>query len=95
MSKGADIEQAYTLIIGISEYQDPGIGRLNYTHADAEGIYKLLTDQKKLGLSKDKIKILLDKDATRFNISDAISNWLYKNADEDSVVFIFLQDMGE
>ena len=86
MSKVADIEKAYALIIGISEYKDPGIRRLNYTHADAEGIFKLLTDPKKLGLSKDNIRILLDKDATRFNISDAISNWLYKNADEDSVV---------
>jgi uncharacterized caspase-like protein len=67
---------------------------LNYTHADAEGIFKLLTDPKNPGLSKDNIKILLDKDATRFNISDAISNWLYKNADEDSVVIIFFAGHG-
>lgn len=64
MSKGAEIEKAYALIIGISEYKDPGIRRLNYTHADAEGIFELLTDPKKLGLSEDNIRILLDKDAT-------------------------------
>jgi hypothetical protein len=94
MAKSADIEKAYALIIGISEYKDPDIHRLNYTHADAEGIFRLLTDPRKLGLSKDRIKILLDRDATRFNIENAISSWLFKNADEDSVVFIFFAGHG-
>lgn len=94
MVMGKDIENAYALIIGISEYKDPGICRLNYTHADAEGMFKLLTDPKNLGLSGDKVKILLDQDATLFNIKDAISNWLYKNADKDSVVFIFFAGHG-
>ncbi len=94
MVTGEDIDNAYALIIGISEYKDPGIRRLNYTHADAESIFKLLTDPKNLRLSKDKIKILLDEDATLFNIKDAISNWLYKNADKDSVVFIFFAGHG-
>lgn len=88
------LENAYSLIIGISEYKDPRIPGLKYTHADAEGIFKLLTDPKKLGLSKDKIKILLDRDATQFNIKNAISSWLFKNADEDSVVFIFYAGHG-
>jgi hypothetical protein len=51
MVKSADIEKACALIIGISEYQDPGIRRLNYTHDDADGIFNLLTNPKKLGLS--------------------------------------------
>ncbi len=94
MAKGGDIEKAYALIIGISEYKDPDIPGLKYTHADAESIFKLLTDPKKLGLSKDKIKILLDRDATQFNIKNAISSWLFKNADEDSKVFIFFAGHG-
>ncbi len=94
MTKGVDIEKAYALIIGISEYKDPNIRRLKYTHADAEGIFKLLIDPKRLGLSKDKIKILLDKDATRFNIKNAITSWLKKNADKDSVVIIFFAGHG-
>ncbi len=94
MAKGADLEKAYGLIIGIAEYKDPRIPGLKYTHADAEGIFKLLTDPKKLGLSKDKIRILLDRDATQFNIKNAISSWLFKNADEDSVVLIFFAGHG-
>ncbi len=39
MVTGRDIDNAYALIIGISEYKDPEIPKLNYTHADAEGIF--------------------------------------------------------
>lgn len=94
MAKSSDLENAYALIIGISDYKDPRIPKLNYTHADAEGIFKLLTDPKRLGLSKDRIKLLLDEDATRFNIKNAINTWLFKNADKDSVVFIFFAGHG-
>ncbi len=90
----SDLENAYALIIGISKYRDPRIPELRFTRADAEGIYKLLTDQNKVGLNPDNIKLLLDEDATAFNIKNAISSWLFKNADPDSVVFIYFAGHG-
>jgi hypothetical protein len=94
MANGADIEKAYALIIGISEYKDPGIRRLNYTHADAEELFELLKDPNWLGLKEENIKVLLDEAATRFNIRNAFTNWLYNKADEDSIVFIFFAGHG-
>ncbi len=94
MTNNSDLENAYALIIGISKYRDPRIPELRFTRADAEGIYKLLTDPEKVGLNPDNIKLLLDNDATSFNIKNAISNWLFKNADPDSVVFIYYAGHG-
>lgn len=89
-----DIENAYALIIGISKYKDPRLPELRYTRADAEGMFRLLTDKKKVGLNPDNIKILLDNDATSFNIKNSISNWLFRNADQDSIVFIYFAGHG-
>ena len=94
MEKSSELENAYALIIGISNYKNPRIPKLNYTHADAEGIFELLTDPKRLCLSEDKIKILLNEDATRFKIKNAITSWLRKNADKDSIVIIFFAGHG-
>lgn len=94
MAKSSDLENAYALIIGISNYKDTRIPKLNYTRADAEGIFKFLIDQKRVGLKQDRIKVLLDADATLFNIKNAISDWLFKNADKNSVVFIYFAGHG-
>ncbi len=94
MAKISDLENAYALIIGISNYRDKRIPKLNYTRADAEGFFKLLADSKRVGLNQDKIKVLLDDDASLFNIKNAISDWLFKNADKDSIVFIYFAGHG-
>lgn len=94
MVEKSPLENAYAVIIGISNYKDPNIRKLNYTRADAEGINEILTDPKKVGLNPEKIKILLDENATLFNIKNAITDWLYKNADKDSYVLIYFAGHG-
>ncbi len=92
--KKSDLENAYALIIGISKYKDLRMPPLKYARADAEGMFQLMSDPKRMGLNIDNIKVLLDDDATQFNIKNAISNWLYKNADKDSIVFIYFAGHG-
>lgn len=94
MTKGSNLENAYALIIGVSKYQDVRIPELNFTRADSEGILKILTDSNKMGLKQDRIKVLLDDDATRTNIRKAISGWLFKNADKESTVFVYFAGHG-
>jgi formylglycine-generating enzyme required for sulfatase activity/uncharacterized caspase-like protein len=94
MVEKSPLENAFALIIGISNYKDPNIRKLNYTRADAEGINKILSDPKKVGLNPEKIKILLDENATLFNIKNAITDWLYKNANKDSYVLIYFAGHG-
>jgi formylglycine-generating enzyme required for sulfatase activity/uncharacterized caspase-like protein len=94
MVEKSPLENAFALIIGVSNYKDPNIRKLNYTRADAEGINKILSDPKKVGLNPEKIKILLDENATLFNIKNAITDWLYKNANKDSYVLIYFAGHG-
>ncbi|PWB50730.1 MAG: hypothetical protein C3F06_11735 [Candidatus Methanoperedenaceae archaeon] len=94
MVNSSPFENAYALIVGISKYKDPNISELRFTRADAEGIFQLFTDPNIAGIKPDKIKILLDEEATRFNIKNAISSWLFKNTDEESIVIIYFAGHG-
>lgn len=89
-----DEKDAYALIVGISAYKDSKIPKLNCTTHDAQAIFDLLVNPDMAGFKKENIKIFLDEEATLFNIKDAISNWLFKNAKEDSIVFIFFAGHG-
>jgi len=84
----------YALIIGISNYQDTRIPKLDCTVPDAQAVFDLLTDPDMAGFEKENVKILLDEEGTLNKIKDAISNWLFKNADEDSTVIIFFAGHG-
>jgi uncharacterized caspase-like protein len=87
-------KDAYALIVGISTYRDSKIPKLNCTTQDAQAIFDLLVNPDMAGFKKENVKFFLDEAATLFNIKDAISNWLYKNAKEDSMVFIFFAGHG-
>lgn len=89
-----DEKDAYALIVGIATYKDTKIPKLNYTTHDAQAIFDLLVNPDIAGFKKENIKFFLDGEATLFNIKDAISNWLFKNAKEDSIVFIFFAGHG-
>lgn len=89
-----DEKDAYALIVGISTYKDSKIPKLNYTTHDAQAIFDLLVNPDMAGFKKENIKFFLDEEATLFNIKDAISNWLFKNAKKDSIVFIFFAGHG-
>jgi uncharacterized caspase-like protein len=89
-----DEKDAYALIVGIAMYKDAKIPKLNYTTHDAQAIFDLLVDPDMAGFKNENVKIFLDDEATLFNIKDAISNWLFKNAKEDSIVFIFFAGHG-
>ena len=89
-----DEKDAYALVVGISTYKDSKIPTLNCTTHDARAIFDLLINPDIAGFKRENIKFFLDDEATLFNIKDAISNWLFKNAKEDSMVFIFFAGHG-
>jgi tetratricopeptide (TPR) repeat protein len=89
-----DEKNAYALIVGIATYKDSKVPKLNCTTHDARAIFDLLVNPDMAGFKKENVKFFLDEEATLFNIKDAISNWLYKNAKEDSLVFIFFAGHG-
>lgn len=94
MAEITNFENAYALIIGLSHYHDQRISTLNYTRADAESFYEIITDPKKIGIKKENVKILMDSDATLPNIKGAIVNWLIKKSNDNSTVYIFFAGHG-
>jgi uncharacterized caspase-like protein len=85
---------AYAVIVGIGKYKDPSIPVLKYTHADADAMYQVLTDPKKIGIPKENVRLLIDQDAVMQNIRSVIGTWLWKKASEDSTVIIFFSGHG-
>ena len=87
-------DHAFALIVGIGKYQDARIPQLNYTHADAQAFYELLTDPQRSGFQKQNVKLLLDADATHTQIRKAVNQWLFNQVTPDSTVLIFFAGHG-
>lgn len=85
---------AYALIVGISQYQDARIPRLDYTHADALGFHDLLVDPRRAGFRKENVTLLLDADATYTRIRKAVNQWLFSRVTPESTVMIFFACHG-
>ena len=84
----------YALIIGIGKYKDDRIRPLDFAAADAQGLSQLLLDPRHVGLPEDNVKLLIDEEATLYNIKKVISGWLFQHATTDSTVIIFFAGHG-
>src|ERR1022692_908479 len=87
-------ENAFALIVGIGKYQDERIPKLNYTHADAQAFYELLTDPQRSGFQKQNVRLLIDAEATHTQIRKSVNQWLYNQVTPDSTVLIFFAGHG-
>ena len=84
--------EKWAVIIGIGDYKDPDINDLSCTVSDAKAIYELLLDRG--GFKADKVKLLLDKDATTKNIKSALKNFLSSRTKKNDTVFIYYSGHG-
>ncbi|MFY9269455.1 MAG: caspase family protein [Candidatus Manganitrophaceae bacterium] len=94
MAESKPVSSAYALVIGIGTYRHPGIRPLRFTHADAGAFSKLLLDPERAGFPEENVKVLLDEEATLFNVKHAISDWLYEEASGDSTVIVYFSGHG-
>lgn len=94
----ADADQTpgekYAVIIALSKFKDPNISPLQYTVKDAEAFYQFLISEKGGRFSKNKIRLLLDHEATKVNIEDVLENFLPRKAGKDDTVIIFFAGHG-
>jgi len=90
----ADTANNFALIIGISRYRDENVNDLNFTQADARSFHELLVDPERAGFPPGNVRLLLDEDATRYAIEDAVSGWLRRRAKPDSKVVVFFAGHG-
>jgi uncharacterized caspase-like protein len=87
-------DETYAVIVGIGTYKDGRIPKLNYTYADAKSMYELLLNPAHAGLKEENVKLLLNEDATLFNLKNTVSGWLFQNTKQNSTVFIYFAGHG-
>jgi len=86
------MENAYALVIGIANYQN--INKLSLTVLkDAQDIHDLLINPLHCGYSADNVQLLLDNQATKATISQALTD-LSRRSNQDSTVFFYISSHG-
>ncbi|MEO8426300.1 MAG: caspase family protein [Verrucomicrobiota bacterium] len=90
----ANAENSFALIVGIGQYQDERISKLEYTHADARAFYELLIDPQRAGFKSENVNLLLDANATHHKIRKAINTWLYGRLTPNATALIFFAGHG-
>ena len=78
----------WALIVGVSNYQY--IEDLYYSYNDARELQEKLAPI----WGEDHIKLLVDYEATKANIEDAIKNWLEPHEDTNDVVLFYFSGHG-
>lgn len=89
--KNRPIGKVWALVIGISKFADSKID-LKYAAKDAKDFLNYLTS---VGLPQNQTKALLNEQATRENIMDAVGDsWLPKSCAEDDVAIVYISTHG-
>lgn len=85
----------WAVIIGISEYEHPGIRDLEYADDDAQALYDFLTsDRAGLGgFPEENIRLLINEDASYAAMNSALRGFL-ENAGPDDLVMVFIAAHG-
>jgi hypothetical protein len=87
--------EAYAVVIGVGRYEHTGIPTLQYAVADAEAVYKVLTETG--GFKKDNILLLTDRTErkpTLRNIKYALGTFLARAALKDDTVIVYFAGHG-
>jgi len=82
----------YALVVGISEYQNPKIGKLNRSHIDAKDFAEFLKTQDKV-FRNLHVTLLTNNEATRQAIETHLKYKL-KKALKDDTIIVFLSGHG-
>lgn len=87
-----EVGNKLALLVGINEYVDSVISRLNFSVNDIEGFYEILADSEKGKYDKGNIRILSDsrnEKPTRNNILSKLTTMSRSVNPEDSILFYF------
>jgi uncharacterized caspase-like protein len=84
-------DRGYALLIGIGAYRH--LRRLSKSTSDARALYDLLTDRVYAGYPRSHVRLLLDHEATKGAINDALDR-LARDVSADDTVVIFFSGHG-
>ncbi|MCF8237903.1 MAG: caspase family protein [Saprospiraceae bacterium] len=81
------------VVIGVSDYRDPGIRPLKYAHLDAQAFADYLRSDA-AGKIQKQIRVLTNADATLAAVDDAM-NWLKTSSKEGDVALLYFAGHGD
>jgi len=85
--------RAYAVLVGIDRYEDSRMA-LRHAGADAKGVRDVLLDPNVGRFRPDRVRVLVDEDASRTAVTSAIGEWLSRAAEEDSLVCVYYAGHG-
>jgi tetratricopeptide (TPR) repeat protein len=84
----------YAVVVGISDYQDPGIPDLRFADKDAEAFANYLRSSAGGRLDNDHLKVLINEKATVAQFAIQL-DWLMESAKENDKVIIYFSGHGD
>lgn len=82
----------WAVVIGIADYAKAP--KLNYTTRDAQHVYAFLRSVEGGAVPEDQIKLLLDEEATAFNVMNTAAD-LYEQADSNDLIIFYFAGHGK
>ncbi|MBI1227549.1 MAG: hypothetical protein GC192_20115 [Bacteroidetes bacterium] len=86
--------QTYAVVVGISDYQDPGIPDLRFADKDALAFADFLRSPAGGSLDNTHLKLLVNEQATQAQFAGAL-DWLWEVAKEGDRVIIYFSGHGD
>ena len=79
----------WAVVIGIDDYQDPGVSALTGASIDAWLLYHYLAAPQGAGIDPSRRRLLLNEQASRANIEQALGQFLGRACPQDQVIIYF------
>ena len=92
-TESLEVHDQWAVVVGVGDYQDPGIRDLRFSEADAQAFYEFLVDPEGGGFPEDHVRLFLGSEATQQAIRAAFG-WLIEGAEEDDLVVFYFSGHG-
>lgn len=83
------VPQKWAVIVGVSDYRDTRIPALRYSARDAQTFCDWLVSPQGGKYAPANVKLLINENATLYNIKEALFTWLKQAIEEDMVLIYF------
>ena len=84
--------KALGIAIGVEQFRDAGLPRVRYATRDAEVMGTYLKSI--VGIPADRVRTLVDSQALKLDIAEVLEEWLPRQVDPATVVYVYYSGLG-
>lgn len=88
-----ELPRLFVVAVGVGEYDDPQLPKLRYTCKDAKDFSDVIASKKDCPYEEVQVKTLLDQEATRSEIFEALE-WLKQESSPNDICVFFFAGHG-